>query len=160
MYCPQVPLLPLSSVRYGGARGQLTVRADSGFYTHAVAAVCRRMDACFSIIIRQRASLRDLIEATPEEDWTPIPYWMDGAAAVAETAYSYHGFSTDRDGETLDLEADHRRHTEIENAIRDFKYGVGLEPSPLGPLRRQRRLAGGTGDGPQPGTLDRPHRPG
>ena len=35
--------------------------------------------------IRQRASLRDLIEAIPEEDWTPIPYWMDGAADVAET---------------------------------------------------------------------------
>ena len=37
--------------------------------------------------IRQRASLRDLIEAIPEEDWTPIPYWMDGAADVAETTY-------------------------------------------------------------------------
>ena len=33
--------------------------------------------------IRQRASLRDLIEAIPEEDWTPIPYWMHGAADVA-----------------------------------------------------------------------------
>ena len=31
-------------VRYCGARGQLTVRADSGFYTHAVVAVCRQMD--------------------------------------------------------------------------------------------------------------------
>ena len=29
-------------VRYAGARGQLTVRADGGFYTHAVVAVCRR----------------------------------------------------------------------------------------------------------------------
>ena len=29
-------------VRYGGASGQLTMRADSGFYTHAVVAVCRR----------------------------------------------------------------------------------------------------------------------
>ena len=29
-------------------------------------------------------------------------------------------------GETLDLEADHRRHAEIENSIRDLKYGVGL----------------------------------
>ena len=75
-------------VRYGGARGQLTVRADSGFYTHAVVAVCRRMDARFSITVRQRASLRDLIEAIPEEDWTPIPYWMDGAADVAETTYT------------------------------------------------------------------------
>ena len=43
------------------------------------------MDVRFSITIRQRASLRDLIEAIPEDDWTPIPYWMDGAADVAET---------------------------------------------------------------------------
>ena len=74
-------------VRYGGARGQLTVRADSGFYAHTAVAACREMDVRFSITIRQRASLRDLIEATPEEDWTPIPYWMDGAADVAETTY-------------------------------------------------------------------------
>ena len=180
-------------VRYGGARGQLTVRADSGFYTHALVAVCRAMDVRYSITIRQHARLRNLIEAIPEEDWTPIPYWMDGAADVAETTYTpfqsepdaapvrlivrrvkptpgsqlalfvnyrYHGFITDRDGETLELEADHRRHAEIENAIRDLKYGVGLQPSPLGPLRRQRRLAGGAGDGPQPGTLDGAHRSG
>ena len=152
-------------VRYCGARGQLTMRADSGFYTHAVVAVCRRMDVRFSIAIRQRVRLRNLIEAIPEDAWTPIPYWMDGAADVAETTctpfqaepdaapvrlivrrvkpapgsqlalfatYSYHGFITDRDGETLKLEADHRRHAEIENAIRDLKYGVGLNHLPSG----------------------------
>ena len=151
--------------RYCGARGQLTVRADSGFYTHTVVAVCRRMDVRFSIAIRQRARLRNLIEAIPEDAWTPIPYWMDGAADVAETTYttfqakpddepyrrgvrrvkpapgsqlalfatySYHGFITDRDGETLELEADHRRHAEIENAIRDLKYRVGLNHLPSG----------------------------
>ena len=75
-------------MRYGGARGQLTVRADSGFYAHTVVAACREMDVRFFITIRQRASLRDLIEAIPEEDWTPIPYWMDGAADVAETTYT------------------------------------------------------------------------
>ena len=156
-------------VRYGGARGQLTVRADSGFYAHTVVAACREMDVRFSITIRQRASLRDLIEAIPEEDWTPIPYWMDGAADVAETTYtpfqtkpdaapvrlivrrvkptpgsqlalfarySYHAFITDRDGETLELEADHRRHAEVENAIRDLKYGVGLNHMPSGALRQ------------------------
>ena len=31
-------------VRHAGARGQLTVRADNGFYTHAIVAVCRKMD--------------------------------------------------------------------------------------------------------------------
>ena len=72
-------------VRYAGARGQLTVRAGSGFYTHAVAAVCRRMDVRFSITIRQHKSLHNLIEAIPEEDWALIPYWMDSAADVAET---------------------------------------------------------------------------
>ena len=120
------------------------------------------MDVRFS---SQHKSLRNLIEAIPEEDWTPIPYWMDGAADVAETTYtpfqgepgaapvrlivrrvkptpgsqlalfatySYHGFITDRDGETLELEADHRRHAEIENAIRDLKYGVGLNHMPSG----------------------------
>ena len=35
--------------------------------------------------------------------------------------YSYHGFITDRDGETLELETDQRRHAEVENAIRDLK---------------------------------------
>ena len=72
-------------VRYGGARGQLTVRPDSGFYTHAVVALCRQLDVRFSITIRQHASLRNLIDAIPEEDWMPIPYWMEGAADVAET---------------------------------------------------------------------------
>ena len=54
--------------------------------------------------------------------------------------YGYHGCITDRDGETLELEADHRRHADIENAIRDLKSWHGVEPSPLGPFRRQRRL--------------------
>ena len=65
-------------VRCGGARGQLTVRADRGFYTHSVAAACRRMDGRCSSTIRQRARLRNLIGAIPEDAWTPIPYWMDG----------------------------------------------------------------------------------
>ena len=152
-------------VRYAGATGQLTVRADSGFYAHAIVAACRKMDVRFSITVRQHQSLRNLIEAIPEADWTPIPYWMEGAADVAETRYvpfesmpdaalvrlivrrvkptpgsqlalfanySYHAFITDRAGQTLDLEADHRRHAEIENAIRDLKYGVGLNHLPSG----------------------------
>ena len=185
-------------VRYGGARGQLTVRADSGFYAHALVAVCCEMDVRYSITIRQHVRLRDIIEAIPEGNWTPIPYWMEGAADVAETTYvpfeskpdaatvrlivrrvkptpgsqlaffatySYHGFITDRDGATLALEADHRRHAEIENAIRDLKYGVGLNHLPSGrfaanPDPAEGGLAGRPGDGPQPGTLDGAHRSG
>ena len=39
-------------VRYAGATGQLTLRADSGFYTHAVVAACRKLKVRFSITIR------------------------------------------------------------------------------------------------------------
>ena len=55
-----------------------------------------------------------------------------GSQLALFATYSYHGFVTDRDGETLELEADHRRHAEIENAIRDLKYGVGLNHLPSG----------------------------
>ena len=55
-----------------------------------------------------------------------------GSQLALFATYSYHGFITDRDGETLELEADHRRHAEIENAIRDLMYGVGLNHLPSG----------------------------
>ena len=155
----------IGRVRHAGASGELTVRADSGFYAHAVVAVCRKMGVRFSITIRQHRSVRRLIAAIPEAAWTPIPYWIDGGADVAETTYTpfatekdavpvrlivrrvkptpgsqlalfalydYHAFVTDRNGQTLTLEADHRRHAEIENAIRDLKYGVGLNHLPSG----------------------------
>ncbi len=32
--------------------------------------------------------------------------------------------------DTRKLEADHRRHAETENAIRDLKYGVGINHLP------------------------------
>ena len=91
------------------------------------------MDVRFSITIRQRASLRDLIEAIPEEDWTPISYWMDGAADVAETTYT--PFQTKPDAPPVRLIVRRVKPTpgsqlEVENAIRDLKYGVGLNHMP------------------------------
>ena len=63
-------------VRYAGATGPLTVRADSGFYTHAIVAACRDKSVRFSITVRQHQSVRNIIENIPEADWTPISYWM------------------------------------------------------------------------------------
>ena len=53
------------------------MRADSGFYTHAIVAVCRKMDVRYSITIRQHKSLRNLIEAIPETDLDAHPL-LDG----------------------------------------------------------------------------------
>ncbi|MGH8517591.1 MAG: IS1380 family transposase [Panacagrimonas sp.] len=55
-----------------------------------------------------------------------------GSQLALFTPYSYHAFITDREGPTLALEADHRRHAEVENTIRDLKYGVGLNHLPSG----------------------------
>jgi hypothetical protein len=49
-----------------------------------------------------------------------------------ERSVNAHAFITDREGETLLLEADHRRHAEVENAIRDLKEGVSLNHLPSG----------------------------
>ena len=152
-------------VRAAGAAGALTVRADSGFYAHDVVGVCRRAGVRFSITLRISSGVRRLVEAIPEDAWTPIPYWIDGGADVAEIAYTpfrqrpdprpvrlivrrvrpkagsqlalftlydYHPFITDREGGMVELEADHRRHAEVENAIRDLKYGMGLNHLPSG----------------------------
>ncbi len=176
----------LGRVRHGGARGQLTVRADSGFYTHTVVSACREMDVRFSITIRQHASLRKLIEAIPEEDWTPIPYWMD-AADVAETTYT--PFQSEPDAVPVRLIVRRVRPTRplrqlqlsrLHHRPRRGDHRTGgrpspprrgrechprpqvrrrTEPSPVRPFRRQRRLAGGPGDGTQPGPLGSAHRP-
>ena len=129
-------------LRYAGASGQLTVRADSGFYTHAIVAVCRAMEVRFSIIIRQHARLRNLIEAIPKGDWTPIPYWREGATDVAETTYT--PFQSEPDaapvrlivrrvkptpGTQLALFANYSYHAFITD--RDGRYpGTGGRPSP------------------------------
>ena len=88
-----------------------------------------------------------------------------GSQLALFTNYSYHAFITDRGGDTLALEADHRRHAEVENAIHDLKYGVGLNHLPSGrfaanPEPAEGDLAGRTGHRPQPGPLDRTHRSG
>jgi hypothetical protein len=141
------------------------MRADSGFYSHSVVAMCRQLGVRYSVTARMHKGLRTLIEAIPEAAWTPIAYWIDGGADVAETVYipfkgekgavpvrlivrrvrptpgsqlalfatyDLHPFITDRDGDMLTLEADHRRHAEVENAIRDLKEGVGLNHLPSG----------------------------
>jgi hypothetical protein len=151
-----------SRVRGAGATGTRTDRADSGFYNRKVVRARRRAGARYSITTKTSPKLRRIIEGIPEEEWTPIPYWCDEGAQVAETTYqpfggkgavrlivrrvrptpgsqlalfttfSYHAFITDRSGDTLSLEADHRRHAEVENAIRDLKEGSGLNHLPSG----------------------------
>ena len=150
----------VARVRDAGASGQLTMRADSGFYNHAVVgrlsqAGCPLLghdppaaerthadrgdtrggvDADPILARRRRRCRRDDLHAVPAHEGrhrgaahrAARPADARLTARALRATYSYHAFITDRAGETLELEADHRRHAEIENAIRDLKYGVGF----------------------------------
>ncbi len=149
-------------IRAAGATGPVTLRADSGFYARRVVDACRRADVRFSITVKLSPPLRQVIADIADDAWRAIPYFLDGADVAETTyrpfaktqpelrlivrrvrptpgtqlalfvEFSYHAFITDRTGPTLTLEADHRRHADIENTIRDLKYGVGLNHLPSG----------------------------
>lgn len=155
-----------SRVRTAGATGQLTVRADSAFYSKAVLHTARKFGVRFSITTRQDKKIRAAIDAIDESAWTPIPYWLStpevSGADVAETDYTafagtkhamqvrlivrrvrptpgsqlalfttwdYHALVTDRAGEMLQIEADHRRHAIVEQSIAELK-SAGLAHLP------------------------------
>ena len=74
---------------------------------------------------------RDDLHPVPDQRTPPVLIVRrvkpsPGSQLALLARYSYTALDTDRDGGTLELEADHRRHAEVENAIRDLKYGVGL----------------------------------
>jgi hypothetical protein len=114
----------IERVRSARASGELTIRADAGFYAHAVVAAARKR--------------KDLHPVKDEPDAQPVRLIVrrvrptPGSQLALFAMYDYHACITDRDGDTLALGADHRRHAEIENAIRDLKYGVGLNHLPSG----------------------------
>jgi DDE family transposase len=82
----------VSRVRNAGATGQLTVRADSAFYSRAVLGTAVKLGVEFSVTARQDKKIRAAIDAIPEAAWVPIPYWLSSpevsGADVAETSYT------------------------------------------------------------------------
>ena len=109
-----------------------------------------------------KGGVHNAIAAIDESAWVAIAYFLDGADVAETVyqpfgakgrpcrliirrvrptpgsqlamfvEFTYHAFITDREGDMLELEADHRRHAEIETTIRDLKYGVGLNHLPSG----------------------------
>jgi hypothetical protein len=142
-------------VHRAGATGELTMRADSGFWSAKTIKTCRRDRIHYSITVRLTTPIRAAIQAIDEVAWVEIAYPDGGLAQVAETHYRgdrlvvrrtrlvgkqaelfpnwrYHAFVTDRVGTTVWLDQDHRRHAVVELCIRDLKAGVGLRHHPSG----------------------------
>jgi Transposase DDE domain group 1 len=145
----------IGRIRRAGAVGELTFRADSGFWSAAVLDRLRAHDTRFSITVRQTKPVRRAIAAIGEGAWVDICYPDSGVAQVAETrlrgdrlivrrvrhrtdqgqlfpTWDHHAFVTDRPGSPVELDADHRRHAVVELAIRDAKRGAGLNHHPSG----------------------------
>jgi Transposase DDE domain group 1 len=142
-------------VRRAGASGQITIRADSGFWAKRVIGACQEHGVGFSISVRTGDErIAQAIAQIPEGEWEAIEYTAGGQAQVAETTYRglrlvvrrtrlvgaqaelfpdwrHHAFLTDREGTATCLDADHRHHAACELAIRDLK-AEGLAHCPSG----------------------------
>jgi hypothetical protein len=77
----------IARVRRAGAIGELTVRADAGFWNYALIDTLTRLGVAWSITVRTNPSIRKAIEAIDESAWTTIAYPDGGEAQVAETVY-------------------------------------------------------------------------
>ncbi|MFV1971736.1 MAG: IS1380 family transposase [Acidimicrobiia bacterium] len=147
----------VARIRRGGASGPLTLRADSGFFSWKVIDTLKTKNVAFSITVPKNPAVTRTIDRIDEESWTPIFYTEDGEAHVSETVYGenndrlvvrrtrltgpqaalwpdwrYHTFITNRHGDAVSLDADHRRHAVVELAIRDWKQGSGANHCPSG----------------------------
>jgi hypothetical protein len=145
----------VARVRQAGATGALTLRADSGFYSANVITACTDHDVRYSITTRNTRPVVAAIESIDEAAWADIDYTEGGAAQVAEGTlegrrlivrrtrllgkqaqlwphWRHHAFVTNRPGDAVSLDADHRHHATQELAIRDLKYGAGLAHCPSG----------------------------
>jgi Transposase DDE domain group 1 len=141
----------IARVRRAGFRGEIIVRADSGFWSNAIIRALRRHGVRYSIGVRMQAVIRTAIDAIPEAAWqTLADYPPTGRAEIAETTYGadaqrlvvrrvrtlashvqgelfpdwrHFAFITDRAEPLCVVDADQRQHAVVELAIRDHIAG-------------------------------------
>jgi len=138
-------------VRRAGATGPMVLRADSGFYSSKVTKACSKAGVSYSVTVRTSKALHKVIAAIKKrtghrsrtgsttarmcrDDLPPFSEKhpevrlivrrvkpTPGSQLALFSTYDYHAFITDREGETIYLEADHRRHAVVEDVIRRFE---------------------------------------
>jgi hypothetical protein len=132
------------------------LRADSGFYSKAVAEWCEAEGIKFTITADQTAPLLQAIIALPARCWRPLPAYE--LADVAELCYQpvgwarpyryvikrelaetktgdlywkYHAVVTNDDTQAAAVVMGwHLQHADMENAIKEHKSGFGPEKLP------------------------------
>jgi hypothetical protein len=88
----------IATARAVGVTGQILVRGDSAYGTHAVVSACRRAGAQFSLVWTKNTKVQAAINTIAEDAWTPVSYpgavtdpdtgaWISDAE-VAEIPYT------------------------------------------------------------------------
>lgn len=128
-----------------GATGPKLLRADSAFWNNALMARLEQAGWTFSIGVRSYNNVKTAIAQIPESAWTALADYPDtGEAQIAETVlggrrmivrrtrligpqaelwpdWRHFAFVTNRTDPLAIVEAEHRQHAVVEQAIRDLK---------------------------------------
>jgi Transposase DDE domain group 1 len=134
----------IARVDRAGATGVKLLRADSGFWNTRVFERLEKAGWQYSIGVRMIKTVRAAVEAIDEDAWQSIDYPEEGEAQIAETVYGgrrlivrrtrllgaqaelwpdwrHFCFITNRDEDITLVEAEHRDHAVVEQAIADLK---------------------------------------
>ncbi len=77
----------VARLRRAGARGPLTLRGDSSFWSLELIDTLRRLGVRWSITVPITPQIRALVHGIDDDAWMPIAYPEGGEAQVAETTY-------------------------------------------------------------------------
>ena len=137
----------IARVRRAGAEGEILIRADSAFHSNKVIDYLEAKGCLYSIAVRRHKRIAERISAIPESAWQAVTDYPDsGVCELAETTYGgrrlivrrahlhaqenqtelfaywrHFAFLTNREEDMHAVDAEHRRHAEVELAIRDLK---------------------------------------
>lgn len=140
----------IARVRRAGASGEILIRADSGFWSNETFDYLEAQGLRYSIGVTQHKAILAQVATIAEDQWRPVAdYSQAGSCEVAETifkgrrliarrvhlhaqddqaelfAYWRHfAFLTNRTEDALAVDAEHRKHAEVELVIRDLKAGA------------------------------------
>ena len=134
----------IARVARAGARGEVLLRADSGFWNTTVFERLEQAGWQYSIGVRNIKTVQAAVAAIDEQAWQAIEYPDGGQAQIAETTYGgrrlivrrtrltgpqaelwpdwrHFCLITNRTDELALAEAKHREHAVVEQVIADLK---------------------------------------
>ena len=137
----------IARVRRAGAKGEILLRGDSGFWNKKVTAYLAERGCRYSLGVTMHKVVVERIAQIPEQAWQPVADYPDaGICELAETTlgsdrlvvrrvhlhaqdeqtelFSYwrhFAFITNRSEPVEVVDREHRQHAEVELVIRDLK---------------------------------------